>query len=616
MKCPRCGHWNQPSFPRCFKCGAPLDAAGENAPSWREQFQKPRKDKIRILYDDADAQPSVEEFVAAGAQVERPETLSEEMTQLKSRRARGEKYLEAMREETVRQEEMPAVSGVRVSRAQNAVEADADEPALSEPDARERLQAGRLGAEGRYASEESDDDFAPLDADDEEPYDDPYDDFYTDSLPPTGPAIGMAHRRSRKRLRMRKPFAIAIWLVRVLVVLALAFGGWQLWTIVHSYVEEKSVSSESVNTLIETCEIDGQPGHRITILAAEGTQCYISELTKSYVAVNGVITLNLADHVFYDEIENLEADSMTVTLTPTLIFGGKETRKAPITYDIDIPASPLTLVSPESAWLEVTTSVYNITLQVAPGSKVIANNTDISDTVSEDGVVDYNPVVQAIGDNIISFTVRAPYCRESRLVVTLYREPMSIPIELSADTIARTDSDIIVLTATTKAGATITVETPYESIDDSELATTGKFTVRAKLTKIGYNDVIIHADYPGLEQSTLTHRVYYQMPADKYTIKAWALKPSDYTELMNNITMRINNAQIYECKGTVTQIISTNPQIVIMDTGTNGAEQLVMLQNETATTWVAGEKYRIFADVTGIYGTMPKMTARYTYAYQ
>lgn len=616
MKCPRCGHWNQPSFPRCFKCGAPLDAAGESAPSWREQFEKPRKDKIRILYDDADAQPSVEEFVAAGAQAERPETLSEEMTQLKSRRARGEKYLEAMREETVRQEEMPAVSGVRVSRTQSTAETGVDEPALSEPDARERLQAGRLGSEGRYASEESDDDFAPLDAEDEEPYDDPYDDFYTDSLPPTGPAIGMAHRRSRKRLRMRKPFAIAIWLVRVLVVLALAFGGWQLWTIVHSYVEEKSVSSESVNALIETCEIDGQPGHRITILAAEGTQCYISELTKSYVAVNGVITLNLADHVFYDEIENLEADSMTVTLTPTLIFGGKETRKAPITYDIDIPASPLTLVSPESAWLEVTTSVYNITLQVAPGSKVIANSTDISDTVSEDGVVDYNPVVQAIGDNIISFTVRAPYCRESRLVVTLYREPMSIPIELSADTIARTDSDIIVLTATTKAGATITVETPYESIDDSELATTGKFTVRAKLTKIGYNDIIIHADYPGLEQSTLTHRVYYQMPADKYTVKAWALKSSDYTELMNNITMRINNAQIYECKGTITQIISTNPQIVIMDTGTNGVEQLVMLQNETATTWVEGEKYRIFADVTGIYGTMPKMTARYTYAYQ
>lgn len=614
MKCPRCGHWNQPSFPRCFKCGAPLEEKNESAPSWREQFEKPHKEKIRVLYDDADAQPTVEEFVSAGTQPKEQESLSEEMTRLKNRRARGEKYLEAMREETLRQEEQPAASGVRVLRAQQQPEAaPADPPA---PETRDRFQAGRLGAEGRYASEEPDDDFAPLDEDPDEPYDDPYAEMYADSLPPTGPAVGMAHRRARKRRRMRKPFAVAVWLVRILVVLAVAFGGWQLWTVIHGYVEEKSVSAESVNALIETCEIDGQPGHRVTILADEGTQCYISELTKSYVAVNGVITLNLADHVFYDGIDNLEADSMTVTLTPTMIFGGKETRKAPITYEIEIPASPLTLVSPETTWLEVTTSVYNITLQVAPGSKVIANSTDISDTVSEDGVVDYNPVVQAIGDNIISFTVRAPYCRESRLVVTLYREPMSIPIELSADTIARTDSDIVVLTATTKAGATITVETPYESIDDSELATTGKFTVRAKLTKIGYNDVIIHADYPGLEQSTLTHRVYYQMPANKYTTKAWALKASDYSELMSNINMRIDNAQIYECKGTITQIISTNPQIAIMDTGTNGSEQLVMLQNETSTTWTLGEKYRVFADVTGVYGTMPKMMARYTYAYQ
>ena len=33
MKCPRCGHWNQPSFPRCFKCGAPLEEKNESAPS-------------------------------------------------------------------------------------------------------------------------------------------------------------------------------------------------------------------------------------------------------------------------------------------------------------------------------------------------------------------------------------------------------------------------------------------------------------------------------------------------------------------------------------------------------------------------------------------------------
>ena len=600
MKCPHCGHWNQPSFPRCFKCGAPLDAKDAAAPAWREKFEKPHKDKIRVLYDDADAQPTVEEFASVPPEPDsKEETLSEEMLRLKDRRERGEKYLETLREQTAREEKADGAQGVRVTYADGRTA-----PPRPQND---RPEDASLRENG--------DEFFDLDDDAaDEPYDDPYDAMYADSLPPTGPAVS-ASRRRKKRKHMRSPFAVAVWLVRILVVIAVAFCIWQGWMVVSKYMEEKNVSAESVNALIETCDVDGYPGHRITILADEGTQCYIGELTKSYVAVNGVITITAADYTFYDDITNLEADSMTVTLTPTMIYQGNETRMAPITYDIDIPASTLVLVSPETSWLEVTTSVYNITLQVDPGSTVIANNTDISDTVSEGGVVDYNPVVQAIGDNIISFTVRAPHCRESRLVVTLYREPMTIPIELAADTIARTDDDTISITATTKPGATITVDTPYESIDDSQLATTGKFTVKAKLTRIGYNDIVIHASLPCEESSTLTHRVYYQMPANKYTPKAWALNATDYSELMNNISMRIENAQIYLCRGTIKQIVSSNPQLAIMDTGTDGSEQLVMLQNESATTWELGKSYRVYADVTGVYGSMPKLMARYTYDY-
>ncbi len=105
MKCPHCGHWNQPSFPRCFKCGAPLDAKDAAAPAWREKFEKPHKDKIRVLYDDADAQPTVEEFASVPPELDsKEETLSEEMLRLKDRRERGEKYLETLREQTAREE--------------------------------------------------------------------------------------------------------------------------------------------------------------------------------------------------------------------------------------------------------------------------------------------------------------------------------------------------------------------------------------------------------------------------------------------------------------------------------------------------------------------------------
>lgn len=610
MKCPRCGHWNQPSFPRCFKCGAPLDAAAKQPPSWQKKFEKPRQDKVRVLYDDADPQPTVEEFAQAGAQPQKKETLSEEMLRLRDRRSRGEKYLEAFRADAGRAEEDAVASTVRVWRSGDELEKTSPLPNPGarglEDDDREAPQVGSTGAEGRYPASEPEDEFEPLDDD----YDDPYDAMGDDILPPTGPAFGRSRRHKR---RMRRPFAVAVWLMRILIVLAVAFCGWEGWTLLHAYLETNAVSGESVNALVEKCEVDGLPGHRITILADEGTQCYIGELTKSYVAVNGVITINVADHVFYDDIENLEVDSMTVELTPTLIYLGKEQRKAPISYEIDIPASTLTLISPETTWLEVTTSIYNIRLQVDPGSEVIVNNTDITDTVDADGVVDYNPSVQAIGDNIISITARAPYCRESRLVLTLYRQPMSIPIELSADTLSKTSDEKMTLHATTRAGATITMDTPYFSIDDSELATTGQFSVEAKMTRIGYNDIIIHASYPGVEDSTLTHSVYYLPPANIYTPKAWALGSSDYAELMNNINLRVQSAQIYLCRGEIVQIISEKPQIAIMNTGSNGAEQPVMLQNETATTWTLGESYRVYADVTGVYGSMPKFMARYTY---
>ena len=50
-----------------------------------------------------------------------------------------------------------------------------------------------------------------------------------------------------------------------------------------------------------------------------------------------------------------------------------------------------------------------------------------------------------------------------------------------------------------------------------------------------------------------------------------------------------------------------------MDTGTDGVEQLVMLENSSATQWELGTWYRIYGDANGMYSNMPRITARYTY---
>ena len=53
-----------------------------------------------------------------------------------------------------------------------------------------------------------------------------------------------------------------------------------------------------------------------------------------------------------------------------------------------------------------------------------------------------------------------------------------------------------------------------------------------------------------------------------------------------------------------------------MDTGTDGSEQLVMLQNETRHHLGARQDVTAFTRMsTGVYGSMPKLMARYTYDY-
>ena len=135
--------------------------------------------------------------------------------------------------------------------------------------------------------------------------------------------------------------------------------------------------------------------------------------------------------------------------------------------------------------------------------------------------------------------------------------------------------------------------------------------------RVGDNKIIIRASYPGKADSIVEHTVYYLPPAEVYTPKAWALNASDYSELMNNLARRIESAQIYLCEGVIKELLSTNPQLAIMDTGTDGNEQLVLLENRSTnygSPWEIGKKYRVFADVSGIYNVMPRLIGRYTYS--
>jgi hypothetical protein len=406
---------------------------------------------------------------------------------------------------------------------------------------------------------------------------------------------------------------VAYWLIRLLILGTALVLIWQGVAVVRSW-QTITPAATPADATMESTQVDGQPGRRIRVAGPEGAQFYVAEINRTFVVVDGYATIDVADHTFFEHIENLTAETMDAAITLTMLYEGNETRLAPITYTVDVPLSPLEKLLPEVDWLEVHTSSYNVQLEVTPGSIVKVGTEDISDTVDETGRVSYNVPVRAVNDNIISITARAPYCRENSLTFVLFRAKTDIPLDINTDTVTWTSSkdESLVIHGTSLIGASITVESPTFKVDTSKMATTGEFSLEARLSN-GYNTIRIRASYPGREDAILEHVVYYLPPANIYTAKAWALTARDYSELLANIQQRTRVAQIYLCQGVITEIMSGNPQLAVMNTGTEASPQMVFLQNESSVTWEVGKVYRAYADVTGLYGEMPRLTARYTY---
>ncbi|MDL2318673.1 zinc ribbon domain-containing protein [Eubacteriales bacterium OttesenSCG-928-A19] len=634
MKCPRCGHWNKSSFPHCFQCGEPLNARAEKSPAWRQQFERPQKEKQREVFDDTKL--PVEHLVEPEPEKPRPrrrqaESLSAEMTRLKDRRARGAVYLEQFRQNAAEQGIAPSGSGVSIRRGSRFFDGIPDDPehTVSEP------------REAFYGEAEPEvDDIPPLREDTasyprgaarlssyqdtfygqaENPYA-----LYDEDLPPVLDAPGAIapHKKKRTR-RIRGPIVLSYALVGALVLGVVAFGVYAVASYILPTLSTQRASTEvAENYTLEKIDMDGLTGHRVTISGEEGAQVYIAELMRSFVIVDGKATIDVADHVFYDMIEPLDVEvaTMDVSLTPTINRNGVETRLDAIRYTIDIPESQIILIEPETKESTVNASIFTIKIDVAPNSRVLVNGKDESDKVDENGRFTHNASVQAIGSNIVAITVRAPYCRENILNITLYRAPMDIPIELDAATLTNTTDEQLTIYGTTMVGATITVDSPTFWVNTGNeeqpgvIQEDGKFSLAAKMTRVGTNKVIIRANYPGKAESTLEHAVYWLPSAAEYTPKAWALSAQDYSEMMNNIQSRIDKAQIYLCQGVIKEIFSENPQMVIMDTGKDGREQLVFLQNESQIEkWVLGKQYRVYADVSGVYTNMPRLIGRYAY---
>ena len=299
---------------------------------------------------------------------------------------------------------------------------------------------------------------------------------------------------------------------------------------------------------------------------------------------------------------------------------------------MEIPLSPLYLVSPSTNYVEVSTALYNIQFEVAKNSTVYINGEDYSDLVNtQDGLISYNASVSPIGENRITITTRSQYYRENTMTIILYRQPQQIRLDLAADIASRWSPNLVddetkekdakgkypqieesmTVRGTTVTWADIKVLSPHKNLDTTQLALNGTFSFQVVFDKIGTNTIIIEASAPGYETSVVKHDVYYVPIATIYTRKAWDMDVN-YTDYLNNAQTRIGKGQIYLCTGTVTEIMSNNPQLAVIKLDSN-YDRSVLVENLSNDTWEVGKRYRVYADAYGLYNGMPRLIGRYTY---
>lgn len=594
MKCPNCGSWNKASLPRCMRCGTPLRPDPDAEPAWKNEL-KDGKGKEYIRVDESGEAESAPDS---------RDQLAQEMAELKQRKIAGASRQRALRAESARRGSAPSGMTIRTHRSVNTFWNVEDDPASTarfvSPEKKEEAEsAGTRHDNGAfYDSFDETRSYDPLWSHQEM--------SSTYQLPRDTRLTKLPSRRRGLRHIVR---FLAVLLMLSVTGLAVFFG--------IAFFQQRQATVKDANAAVVTASIlNDLAAHTIMIPGEDGQQIYIRELHTSYIVTGGFATVQVEDHVWYDDYEGTLDETMEVTLTPFLkSASGQQTPMDPITYEISIPLSPITLDSPDSTYEEVSTAMATLSFTVRPGSTITINGEDYSDVVdAETGSVSINATVQPIGDNVFNVVVRSQYCRENTMTVVLHRAKQEIPLDLAADTYTSTNIQKLQISCTTLPGATVEVLSPHSDLDITNVDTTGEFTFYAIFDQIGDNTITVTASMPGKQTSELNYVIYYVPSAAEYTVKAWALTNGGYSELLNNISLRAANRQIYLAAGTITSMISEKPQMAIIDVGTDGTEQLLMVENYSKTTWKVGEWYRLYGDVAGSYDGKPWLQVRYTYS--
>ena len=625
MRCPECGAWNAAYLPNCTRCGAPLPENMSEKAAWEDSLHD-KKPFLRITkYDDgetAEEEPEAEarydpEAVDASA-------LTDEVEELMTRRERGERRLAALREHAA--EVRRALRETEIIRPHTEEDEENEARAVSTARAADEGRS-RSGLRREVLIYADDDPEAPVYHDGYVPESREEDAEESDEYLPrrvrrsSGSAPSIPETEAREKKKKSAVRTLLRFFLILLVCAAVAAGS---VLAARTFVISQGVQVRRDNTAYAECvatEVDGRPAHTIIVHGRENATVYLKETLSSYVVADGTVTVTIPDYMWYDTDSStyataVDTDTMEVTVTPYIRYSqeGEQYEIKPLHFTVDVPESPVYLLNPATLRAEVGVSVFEVRINVPAGSTVIIDGTNVSTLIRETGNVSKNVQVLPVGDNTISISVKSKYCRETKMEVVLYRAPQEIPLELVPTVITEWNYEAddpvnqASISGTTLPGATITVESPHENLEVNN--TTGDFKFKPLFPLLGNNDVVIRSSYEGRADSVITHTVYYMPMADVYTRRAWDLD-SQYSDLINYISIR--KGTIYVGTGVIKRIISSTPQLAVMDIGNENLEKLVLLENSSKTTWMVGTKYRIYGEAYGLYDTMPRLTVRYTY---
>ena len=418
MKCPECGLWNRASLPHCVRCGAPLNIDEASRIGWKETL---RDSGASATYLRAD------EFGLTDYTPEPRDELAREMQDLKRRKQQGTELQLRLRSDSPEND-----SRHTIVMEDSDNESSADHKPIVIKQTSESGIRSRRESEIRSRVRFMDENGAFVESRVYDPLIPESVRSRTDDFP----------RRSGKYLpKKRRKFPM--FLIAILVFGLISYGGYLAYQ--HFFSGTDRVTENPPGVIVSTGVLNDLAAHTILIPGTEGSTIYIRELHASYVVSDGFATVEIPDHIWYDNLEGALDETMDVTLTPFLkASSGRQIPMDPIFYTISIPLSPVELVSPDTARTTVSTTMAAIRIVVRPGSHVTVNGKDYSDTVSsQTGEMTYNATVQPIGDNVFNIIVRSQYCRDSTLTVVFYRARQDIPLDLAVGTYGTTDKKIM-----------------------------------------------------------------------------------------------------------------------------------------------------------------------------